>query len=86
MSGAFNWPESYRAALLEIDWTKMRERLRAAESEIRNRKHVLSLDPGGTPEESQAIADALNGIKTLRAEVAEWQNRQAPDGVVAKRA
>jgi hypothetical protein len=35
---------------------------------------------------SQAIADALNGIETLRAEVAEWQNRQAPDGVVAIRA
>jgi hypothetical protein len=80
MSTAFDWHESYRVALLETDWTKMQERLLAAESEIRKRKHVLLMDHGGTPEERQAIADALNGMKSLQAEVAEWQVRQVPDG------
>ena len=80
MSTAFNWHESYRAALLETDWTKMQERLQAAESEIRERKRVLSMDHGGTPEENQAIADALKGMKSLQAEVAEWQRRRLPHG------
>jgi hypothetical protein len=83
MSAEFNWHESYRAALLETDWTKMQERLQAAESEIRKRKHVLPLDHGGTSEESQAIADALSGMKSLQAEVPEWQNRHVPDGRAA---
>lgn len=79
MTIPYSWHESYKAALLETDWTKMQERLQAAESEIRKRQHVLSMDHGGTPEERQAIADALNGMKSLRTEVAEWQTRQ-PDG------
>jgi hypothetical protein len=73
------WHEAYRAAILETDWTKMQERLQTAESEIRKRQHVLSMDHGGTPEERQAIADALDGMKSLRIEVAGWKNRQAPD-------
>ena len=85
MSTTFNWHESYRAALLETDWTKMKERLQAAESEICKRKHVLSMDHGGTPEERQAITDALNGMKSMQAEVAEWQHRQVPDGRIAPR-
>jgi DnaJ-domain-containing protein 1 len=79
MITAFSWHDSHRAALLETDWTKMQERLRTAESELRKRQHVLSMDHGGAPEERQAIADALNGMKSLEAEVAEWQDRQVPD-------
>jgi hypothetical protein len=37
------------AALLETDWTKMQERLQAAEAEIRERQRVLSEDHHGTP-------------------------------------
>ena len=73
------WHDAYKTAILETDWTKMQERLQAAESEISKRQHVLSMDHGGTPEERQAIADASKGMKSLRAEVAEWQNRQVPD-------
>jgi hypothetical protein len=80
MSTAFSWHESYRAALLETDWTKMQERLQAAESEILKRKHVLAMDHGGTSDENQAIADALNGMKSLHAEVAEWQRRRVHHG------
>jgi hypothetical protein len=79
MTSTYNWFESYRAARLETEWTKMQERLQAAESEIQRRQHVLSMDQGGTPEERQAIFNALDGMKILRIEVAEWQAGQPPD-------
>jgi hypothetical protein len=73
------WHDAYKAAILETDWTKIQERLQVAESEIRKRQQVLSMDHGGTPEERQAIADALNGMKILRTEVADYGgNRQKP--------
>jgi hypothetical protein len=72
------WYESYEAVALETDWTKMHELIQSAESKINDRKRVLSLDHGGTPEERQAIANALNALGTLRTEVADWQSRQAP--------
>jgi hypothetical protein len=71
------WYESYKAVALETDWTKMHERIQSAESKICDRTRVLSLDHGGTPEERQAIANALNAMGTLRTEVANWQSRQA---------
>jgi hypothetical protein len=73
------WHEAYKAAILETDWTKIHERLQIAESEIRKRQHVFSMDHGGTPEERRAIAEALRGMESLREEVTNWQNRQASD-------
>jgi hypothetical protein len=73
------WYDAYKTAILETDWTKMKARLRAAESEIIERQHVLSMDHGGTPEERQAIEEALNGMKCLQREVAGWQTQQSPD-------
>jgi hypothetical protein len=72
------WYGSYNAAILETDWTKIQERLQAAEREIHERQRVLSLDHGGTPEERHAIADALHGIAHLKIEAIEWQKRQVP--------
>jgi hypothetical protein len=57
----FTWYHSYRAAILETDWTTMQERLQSAELEIHER---------------QAIADALRGIGHLRIEATDWQKRQ----------
>lgn len=74
------WQEAYRAAVLETDWTRIQERLQTAESEIRKRQHVFSLDHGGTAQERQAIADALRGMASLRTEVTEWQNRKVSGG------
>ena len=68
----YQWHELYKAALLETDWSKMEERIRAAESAIQNRKRECGLDPGGTREENQALADAMNGLSVLRSEVASW--------------
>jgi hypothetical protein len=38
---SYSWQESYQAALLETDWTKMQERVQTAESEIHQRRLVL---------------------------------------------
>lgn len=69
------WYEAYKSAILETDWTRIEGRLRSAELEIQERQHVLSLDHGGTPEERHAIADALNGIRVLRTELAQRRSR-----------
>jgi hypothetical protein len=75
---SFVWYESYKAVVLESDWTNMHDRIQSAESNLHDRQRVLSEDHGGTPQERQAIAKALNAIRTLRTEVADWQSRQAP--------
>jgi hypothetical protein len=69
----YGWQELYATALLETDWLKMEGRIHAAENGIRARLHEFSVNHGGTPEENQAIEDALNGFKILRKEVATWQ-------------
>ena len=71
-----SWYEIYKAALLETDWTKIHERIQTAESALRERERVLSEDHGGTPEERIALADAISGMRVLRREAAEWQNRR----------
>jgi hypothetical protein len=70
------WHEAYRTAVLETDWIHMPKRIQAAESAIHERQRVLSLDHGGTPAERQAIEDALNGLKVVRRESADWLARQ----------
>jgi hypothetical protein len=78
MKMTYVWYESYESVVLETDWTKMHDRIQSAESKINDRKRVLLLDHGGTADERQAIANALNALSTLRTEVADWQSRQAP--------
>ena len=68
----YQWHELYKAALLETDWSKMEERIQAAESAIQNRKRECSVGLGGTEEGNQALTDAMNGLGTLRSEVAAW--------------
>jgi hypothetical protein len=81
---SYVWYESYKAVVLETDWTKMHDRIQSAECKIHDRQHVLSEDHGGTPQERQAIANALNGMRTLQTEVAAWQSREAPQASDAK--
>jgi len=47
-----------------------------ADNGIRARLHEFSLNHGGTPEENQAIVDALHGLDVLRKEVAAWHGSQ----------
>jgi hypothetical protein len=68
----YEWHELYKAALLETDWTKIVRKIQAAEEGIGARLHEFSLNHGGTPEENQAIVDALHGLDILRKDVAAW--------------
>jgi hypothetical protein len=68
-----NWEDSYHAAILETDCSKMEERLQTADAAIKARLHEFSLDHGGTPEENQAIIKAVAGLNILRKEVANWR-------------
>ena len=66
------WEKLYQAAILETDWSKIEERIQAADTAISARLHELSLNHGGTREENQAMSDALNALTVLRREVTEW--------------
>jgi uncharacterized protein YecA (UPF0149 family) len=69
----YKWREVYQAALLETDWSKMEGRIQAVEAALHERKNEFALNHGGTPEENQAIEDALQGLGVLRTEVATWE-------------
>jgi hypothetical protein len=69
----YGWQELYATALLETDWSKMEEKIQVTEKAIRVRLHEFSMNHGGTPEENQAIEDALSGLNVLRKDVAAWQ-------------
>ena len=72
----YGWQELYATAVIETDSSKIEQKIQAAENEIKARLHEFSMNHGGTPEENQAIEDALNGLNTLRKEVAAWQESQ----------
>ena len=57
----------------------MPHRIETAEAALRQRKHEFDLDHGGTPEENQAIADAMRGLKVLRSDAAKWSEKQSPE-------
>jgi hypothetical protein len=73
MTMTYGWYESYRAAALETDWTRMQERVRAAETTIHERQHVLAEDHSGTPEERYALANAMNSLTVLRGDLVSWR-------------
>ena len=66
MRADYVWQGSYQAAILETDDNKLPNSLQAAKAAIDKRIHELQTDHGGTPEEWQAITDALGGLNVLR--------------------
>ena len=76
LSTRFSWQDSYHAALLETDWTKMVQLVQSAETEIHKRRLELSQDHNGTQEEREAVVNALNGLLVLRMDAAAWRERQ----------
>ena len=82
---SYSWQESYQAALLETDWTKMQERVQTAESEIHQRRLVLSQDHGGTDEERAALVNGMSGLRVLRMNVASWLERQNLGGTLVRK-
>ena len=78
-----DWHQSYQAALLEADWTKMEKRIQTAESDIHQRRLTLSpQDHGGTEEERTALVNAMSGLRVLRMNVASWLERQNLGGTL----
>lgn len=56
----YSWHESYKAAVLETDWSRLHDRVRAALHEIYERTRILSENQAGTQEERQAIDGRLH--------------------------
>jgi hypothetical protein len=81
----YSWQESYQAALLETDWTKMQGRVQTAESEIHQRRLVLAQDHGGTQEERETLVNAMSGLGVLRMNVASWLERQNLSGTLVRK-
>ena len=73
MTTGQKWQELCSVAVLESDWSRIEEHIDAAELAIKGRLREFSLNHGGTPEENQAILDAVNKLSTLRLEVRSWQ-------------
>ena len=63
-----DWESKYKAAMLELDPTKLPERIALARKAISERRNTLAQDHLGTPEERQAMTDALNGLAMLERE------------------
>ena len=69
MRADYVWEQLYEAAVLETDDKNLSNRLQAAKGTIDSRLHEMKVDHGGTPEELQAISDALHGLNLLQAEL-----------------
>lgn len=67
-------------AALETDWSKMEDRIRAAETAIEQRVQELNLDHGGAPEENIAILATVQKLNGLRGELARWRENQTGSG------
>jgi len=81
-----DWQEAYRAALLEIDPAKLRERIEQADKAIHDYIDLARQD-NSSGAERQALADALANLRVLRREVnlkANDPGRGEPDAPAAE--
>jgi hypothetical protein len=69
MDTSYVWHDLYIAAVLETDRVRLQQALHAAKSAIDDRLQELQADHGGTPEERQAISDALAALNVIRREL-----------------
>ncbi|HYU45567.1 MAG TPA: hypothetical protein VEK84_05245 [Terriglobales bacterium] len=60
-----NWVELYRAALIETDKAKLRDRIESAQKVLRERLGELTEKSNGFAEERRAIDDALRAMRSL---------------------
>lgn len=64
----YSWEEIYEAAILETDFSRLPERIKAAQTAIDTRMKEMQQDHQGTPAERAAIQSALAGIRILKRE------------------
>jgi len=69
VEASYVWQVLCEAAAHETDDKKLSNRLLTAKAAIDIRLEKLGLDHGRTPEERQAISDALQGLSVLRTEL-----------------
>jgi hypothetical protein len=74
MKADYVWQKSYKTAILETDDTKLPNCLQVAKDAIDKRLQEIQMNEGGTlqggtPEELQAINDALAGLNVVRGEL-----------------
>jgi hypothetical protein len=60
-----NWVELYRAALIETNKAKLRDRIQSAQKVLHERAGELTGNGNGSAEERLAIADALRALSAL---------------------
>src|SRR3954462_4025953 len=76
MTAGKTWQELYQCALLETDWSKVDDRILAAESAMTARLYEFSRI-GGTLKENDAITNALRALGILRKDSATWHEWQS---------
>jgi IS5 family transposase len=66
MTNQYSWQEKYEAAVLETDRKQLMARIITAQNAIDSRLREIQADHGGTPEERQSLAIAMEGLRMLR--------------------
>ena len=69
MTGTYNWRQQYEAALVETDRALLPNLIQVAQAAIDARIAEIRSDRAASPDEQQAIADALSGLHVLRREI-----------------
>lgn len=64
----YSWEQHYLAAILETDNAKLPERIGKAHAVIASRQQELHSGHVGTPDEREALRDALERLGILRKE------------------
>ena len=82
MNADYAWEKSYKTAILETDDTRLPNCLQVAKAAIDKRLQEIQMNEGGTlqggtPEELQAINDALAELNVLRGELETRQGTSA---------
>ena len=69
------WQKTYHDALLELNAQKLVQRVNEAERAILSRLQEMRIGPDSRME-AQAIEDALNGLRVLKNETANFKRSQ----------
>lgn len=64
-SESTNWRELYKAAILELDPSKLSQRIAEAETALIQRQRELFQETGGNIEEEQALDDGMYFLHVL---------------------
>lgn len=65
-SSSENWKALFQAAMLELDKTKLPERIRDAQQAIMNQMEEFLKKETTTPDEHQMLYDALTSLRDLQ--------------------